>query len=194
MGVVMGVVMDVMLDLVTGVHAVAAVLLIVSGILKLRDPAPTVEFLGSVGLLGSSGPDIGDGPRQTAAARIIGGFEIAVGLAGLVVGGNFPALVVAALYLMFAGLVGRAMTLGLPSCACFGSADTPPSSAHIVVDLVLAAVSVAAVGADAPVDVMDSQPLGGLLFVVVVGVVAGVLLTLLKVSPGTSGRSRSQRA
>ncbi len=188
----MGMVMGLVIDAVSGVHAAAAVLLIVSGLLKVRDPAPTVEFLGSIGSGSSSGSGVG--PRQNGAVRLIGGFEIAVGVVGLVVGGTFPALVVAALYLLFAGLVGRAMRLGLSSCACFGSADTPPSAVHLAIDLVLAAVSVAAVGADTPVDVMDSQPLGGLLFVVVVGVVAGALLALLRVSPGAAGRSGSQRA
>ncbi len=174
--------------LITGAHTVAAVLLIISGTFKFPDPVSTVEFLGRVGLPLPAGDR-----RDRWFGRAIAVFEIVAGTAVLAVGGPFIAALVGAVYVVFTVLVLVAVGRGVDSCACFGRVDTPPTVRHAMIDLVLAAASFVAMAADTPLEVMDGQPGGGVVFVIIVGVVAGVIYGLLEAAPRSVGRGRGQR-
>lgn len=117
-------------------HAVGSLLLVVSGVAKLVFPHPATRFLGGAGL-----------SDRVSIARALGGVELAVGLAGLSVGGPIPAMTVAVVYTVFALVVLRAIGRGSASCGCFGRVDSPPSMVHAVGNLFLAAVSILAAGA-----------------------------------------------
>ncbi|GAA4348495.1 MauE/DoxX family redox-associated membrane protein [Angustibacter luteus] len=115
-------------------YLAAAVLLVLAGLPKLRDPLPLVRAVRSVGLPAGRTP-----VRAAAAAEVLGG------VLALVRPGRLTAVLVAVAYLVFTGFVALALSRGgvLGSCGCFGRPDTPPTRAHLVVTGLLAASGVA---------------------------------------------------
>lgn len=127
------------MQIALAVCASAALLLICSGLAKLRSPGPTVQTLDQLGL-----PGWGRLPR-IAAVRALGLGEITAGATMLALGGRGPAAALAVLYLAFAMVVSTLLRRGRgSSCGCFGAADAPVSRAHLAVDLAAAAAAVAA--------------------------------------------------
>ena len=103
--------------------------------------------------------------------------EAALGAVALVFPRPATAVLVALSYLCFFGVVAYARRRGGPlaTCGCFGRPDTPPTTLHLVLDLVLASAAVA-VALGAPNDgtlvtQLTHQPWAGfpLLFVSAVG-------------------------
>lgn len=117
----------------------------------------------------------------------IGIIESAVGVAALAIGGPALAAATGTLYVGFVIVVWRAIATGAESCGCFGRVDAPPSKIHIIGNVGLAAVSFVAIGADTPLDVMDGQPAGGVGFVFLVGVLAGLALVAFTALPEALG-------
>ena len=70
--------------------------------------------------------------------RLLALGEAALGLAAVLVGGRLTALLVAGSYAAFTAFVLLARARGgvLASCGCFGRADTPPTTTHVVVTAV----------------------------------------------------------
>ena len=167
------------MDVVVALHAAAALLLVVAGLAKLLRPAPTTDLLSTLGL-----------PQHPALTLGIGSGECVVGVAALGVGGPLAAAATGALYLGFVFVVWRAISAGAVSCGCFGRVDAPPSWIHIVGNLALAVVSFVAVSGESPLEVMDDQPVGGLGFVLVVGVLAGLALVAFTALPEALGARR----
>lgn len=118
---------------------ISAALLVVSGIAKLVDPAPTVGALRAARL-----------PHRGSLARALGLTEIVVAVTAIVFGGIAVAGV-AVMYLAFTVFVVVAIRLDLPlaSCGCFGKSDTPPTWLHAVYNTsaAVAAAVVATTGA-----------------------------------------------
>ena len=164
------------MDVVVALHASAALLLLVAGLAKVVRPAPTTSLLATLGL-----------PERPALAVAIGVVELTVGSAALAIGGPALAVATGLLYVGFALVVWRAMAAGAESCGCFGRVDAPPSWIHVLGNAGLAAVSFAAAAGDSPVDVMDGQPAGGVAFVLVVGVVAGLAIVAFTALPEALG-------
>lgn len=160
------------MDVVVALHAAAALLLLVAGMAKIVRPAPTTDLLVALGLPGRAEMVVG-----------IGVVEVIVGLGALAVGGPVTAMATGVLYVGFTGAVVRAMRAGAASCGCFGRIDAPPSWLHVGGNAALAALSFVAAGGDAPIDVMDGQPAGGIGFVVLVGVLAGLFLVVFTALP-----------
>jgi len=168
---------------IVAVHAAAAVLLAIGGAAKIARPTTASDLFESLGL-----------PRTklvTLLTRGLGVFEVAVGTVALAVGGTLPAAAVACLYAVFAVATLRAVVAGVADCGCFGMRGVPPSWLHVIVDLVLAAASLAAVGQSTPVEVMEGQPAGGAGFMLAVGVMAGLLLAMFTVAPKALAFRRS---
>jgi hypothetical protein len=163
-------------DVVVALHAAAALLLIVAGGAKIARPAPTTELLSALGL-----------PERRSLTVAIGVLESFVGLAALVVGGPLAAAATGVLYVGFVAVVWRAMAAGAVSCGCFGRVDAPPSWIHVAGNAALAVVSFAAIAGDAAVEVMDAQPAGGVGFVLLVGVIAGLALVAFTALPEALG-------
>lgn len=111
------------------VTAVGAVLLGAAGLFKLVRPSETSPALKAVGL-----------PSSLAIIRALGAGEIALGLA--VIASPSPLLLglMAGTYLAFAGFSLVALRSGAPlrSCGCFGKIDTPPSSIHVGINVLIA--------------------------------------------------------
>jgi len=156
-------------------------LLVLSGGIKLRDPEPTRGALRAVGL-----PSTGGAVAALAVA------EITAGAGSVVLVSPIAPAAVAILYLGFSAFVAAALRLDLPiqSCGCFGRSDTPPGWGHVVVNLAAAgaAIAVASNGGTDILQILDSQPAGGIPYVgfVVLGAfLVGAILTDL---PAASGR------
>jgi hypothetical protein len=157
-----------------GPYLAAALLLVVAGAAKVRDP----------GDLATAAP-VGRG-----TVRALAGAELVLGLVAVLRPSTVVAALVALSYVGFAGYVTwlRAVGGALATCGCFGAVDTAPTRAHVVVDLALAAAaaSVAAgpVGGWLP-DVLDGQPGGGWPLVLTAPAIAllayGVLSPLARV-------------
>ncbi len=165
------------MDAATALYASAAVLLVIAGVVKVIRPANTAALLDDLGAP-SFGPI--DGTRITFGLGVV---EIVLGLTALV--GEIPAvaLAVGVLYVVFSATVWRAMRLGAGSCGCFGRVDAPPSWWHVIGNLALAGCSFAAATGRSPLEVMQDQPLGGIGFVVLVGVLAGLELIVFTALP-----------
>src|SRR4051794_11422387 len=115
----------------TGLFHAVAIVMLISGASKWRDPAPFTSTW--LALWGRP-------PRGTT--RAVGAIEVVLGLAAL--SGRFGgalALVVAAAHVAFAVVVALAIGHGLPSCGCFGRRAAPPGKLHVVTNLASALVA-----------------------------------------------------
>ncbi len=167
----------------TVLYASGAVVLVIAGVSKAKAPAATAALFDDWG-----------GPARLASSRVVlvrmlGTVEITLGLVALVASAPIVARLVGALYIGFALAVGRAMSVGAGSCGCFGRVEVPPSWYHVIGNTVLAAAAFVAASRATPIEVMDSQPRGGLGFVFLVGVLAGLaLLTFTTLPEATKAR------
>ena len=158
-----------------GPYLMFAVLLVVSGLPKLSNPASTARALEGIGL-----------PPRRWLGQAVGLVEIVVGVSAIAVGGRAPAAAVALLYAGFAGFILVAMrSSSVKSCGCFGADDTPPSALHLVVDV--AAAGFATVLVFNPIGdvtaVMSATPWAGLPLLLLVMVGAWLSLLVLAVLP-----------
>jgi hypothetical protein len=163
------------MDGLAGPLFIAASLVVVAGIPKVADPSDTTRALRSVGL-----------PGTDLLVRGLAVAEVAIGISVIVLGGRFTSGLLALLYAGFAGFIVLAMRRGgsVASCGCFGKADTPPTMAHVLLDVSAATVALAATIAP-PASLsalLGDQPAFGIPFVafVAMGAWLGYLvLTLL---------------
>jgi len=163
-------------DALAGPFLAAAVLLVAAGASKLAEPLPLVRALRSARL-----------PAPASAVRALAGAEVGLGLTALLTGARAAALGVALSYAAFTGFVLLARRRGgvLASCGCFGKADTPPTTTHVVVTAALAGVAGAvAVRPLGPVpDLLAGSPLGGLALLLATAAVAATGYLVLAVLP-----------
>lgn len=114
--------------------AVFSLLLIVTGIAKIVRPADVEKALKRLGM-----------PAFGGVGVAIGVVEVVVGAAALLI----PQLlfIQAGMYALFAVWVFVALRSGSPiaSCGCFGRDDTPPTVAHIALNVLAVVVSSLAV-------------------------------------------------
>lgn len=124
-----------MSQVLTGPVLMAAALVCVAGVAKLREPAGAVRALIVLGL-----------PARRAYVRALGCVELAAGAAVLVApAGPLPDSVLAALYATFAGASAVLRRRGA-GCGCFGETGgegESVSAAHVALSAVLALVCAA---------------------------------------------------
>lgn len=127
---------DAPLPIHAGLLAAYALLLVVSGFMKILQPKYTVGALNAARL-----------PSSISLVYVLGTSEIAIGLFVVMEGGPISAAALTALYLGFAGFVVYALRNRLPiaSCGCFGKSDTPPSSIHLVLNSTAVVAGIAGV-------------------------------------------------
>ena len=102
-------------------HA-AAGLVLLAGVAKLRRPGATAEALALTRV-----------PTTTGLVRVLGGAEIALAAAVLVVGGPWLFAALAATYLGFTTVAERQRRAGR-GCGCFGATTTRVGPLHLGVD------------------------------------------------------------
>ncbi|HJQ77620.1 MAG TPA: MauE/DoxX family redox-associated membrane protein [Acidimicrobiia bacterium] len=148
--------------------AIFSLLLVLTGVAKILSPRDVARAIGALGL-----------PTWTPLGVVIGTVEVGVGVGALLVGAGLWAQGV--LYAGFAGWIYLALRREVPlaSCGCLGKDDTPPTWAHLVMNLIAVAVSLAAAAAG-PV-----RLIGGLGSIAQLAVVAaGVLLAYIVLTDG----------
>jgi hypothetical protein len=150
--------------LACGPFLAACALLATAGATKTLRPAPSHAAARALGLPGTHG-----------ALRTVGAAELAIGIAGVVIGGA-AAIAVAALYgaLTIAALLLWRRAPDLP-CGCIGASTAPASGAHVVLNACAAAAAAAAAFGPRPVTVVADQPLAGIPFLALVAVAAGLV-------------------
>jgi len=166
------------MDALAGPVVVACVLVALAGGLKLLRPAPTAGALRAIRL-----------PSSRFFVRTLGLGELVLGVAAVATFARPLLVLVAAAYIAFAGFVVAALQSDTPlqSCGCFGQADTPPSGAHVVVNLA-AAGTLCAAGLTGPsgLDViLPDQPWSAVPFVLLVIVCSYLCVVMLTVLPLT---------
>lgn len=125
---------------------------------------------------------------------VLGGLEVSVAVAAIVLGGPWLPLVAATMYLGFAAFVANALARKLPirSCGCFGAPDTPPGRIHLVVNLL--AAGTLALAFFEPIDFVAQIAVGGfaqnVAFIVFTAATVYLLYALLAVLPLTSAAGR----
>jgi hypothetical protein len=171
-----------------GPFAIVAIVLAVGGVLKAFEPADTANAMRALRL-----------PGGPLFVRLAGTAEAVVAVAALVTGSTVFVLIVAASYTVFACVVILALRTGRPisSCGCFGKVETPPSAVHVAIDIAAAAAAVGAgiagAGSVALPDVLADQPLGGVPFILLVGVGVGLTFLALTTLPKTLAAGRAVR-
>lgn len=118
----------------------AAALLAAAGLGKLRSPAVAGTMLRRA-LPAALRP-----LARPATVRLAGLAELAVGAAVVLTGARAALALLAAAYLVFAAVTVRLIASGQrASCGCFGRADAPVGTAHLVLNAAAAAVALAGV-------------------------------------------------
>jgi hypothetical protein len=136
-------------DVLTGPFAVAAIVVAVAGISKLRAPAVATAALYELGL-----------PSASWIARLLGVGEVALGAWCLIAPGVFAAAALGCCYLAFA-LTALTLARRRAACGCFGDHQQPASLGQSAISGALAAVCVvAAVAGPHDVGWVLSRPAG----------------------------------
>lgn len=166
-----------------GPYWVAAVVLAVAGIAKLRRPSAVTEALRAVGL-----------PASPTTAIGLGVGELVLAVSVFAVGGPIPGLLTAGAYLAFAAVAARLASLAAnPSkpmigCGCFGRSATPIGPTHVFANVALAAASLTAVlTSDTPSlpAVAADLPALGLAHLLLIAAAAAATVAILTVLPET---------
>lgn len=168
------------MGVLAGPFSAAAALLVVGGAPKLVRPASTAGALASLRL-----------PASPQLVRLLGAAEVAVAGAALLTGARLAAGLMAVAYAGFATFIGLALARpGLvKSCGCFGRADTPPTSAHLVVNIAAAGVAAAvAIGGGGQLEI-GSSPLAGLPLVGLTALCAWLGYLALALLPRASAKA-----
>jgi Methylamine utilisation protein MauE len=141
---------------------VAALVLCVAGVAKLRAPQTAAAALGT----------------RPGVIRALALGELALGLACVVHPTRALAVALALLYGLFA-IVAAVLRRRRVACGCFGDDELPVSRAHVIAsELLCALAAAAAIASPRGADWLASQPVatGGVL---AVGIAASVYATLL---------------
>jgi hypothetical protein len=125
-------------DVLTAPLAVAALVLVVAGVAKLRAPAPAVGALRELGL-----------PAAAPPIRAFAAGEIALGVWALASPTTVAATALAGCYAAFAGLA-LLLASRRAACGCFGEGDFPASRGQALISAVLAVACAAATIWSAP--------------------------------------------
>lgn len=159
------------MDALAGPLHLLALVLVVSGVQKLVDPRPAGTAMRSATL------PVPFGERATGTA--LGVAETTTGLVAVAVPHALAAAWLGVFYLALAGFVVRLRRRDASAgCGCFGSSSAPPTTAHVVVNLVAAAValSTAVTGVPDIVDVLDGGPGVAVPYLALLATGAGLVL------------------
>ncbi len=143
--------------------AIFSLLLILTGIAKLRSPNDTARALRAMNI-----------PMPRVATGLVASLEVVVGTGALALGSSLLYGVQAGLYAVFLAWVIAALVKEVPmaSCGCLGREDTPPYWGHVILNVVaVAASAAAAISGNVPVAGVPES--AAFLLVVVVGTALG---------------------
>ena len=163
--------------------AVLGVVLVVSGIMKLADTAPTEAMFGAMRL-----------PDSAVVVRLVALYEIVVGVGVIVFGGRLFAALVGVSFAVFTVVSALLLARGerSVSCGCFGRSSATISPIHVAVDGVATAVAVVAtvLGVPAFFDIAADLPGAGIPQALLILLTAALTIAVLTVLPETMQAAR----
>jgi hypothetical protein len=161
-----------------GPFLIASVVLALAGVRKLVDPDSTRGALRQMGL-----------PWRGPVVVLLAVGEVFTGLYAAIDGSRAAGIAVMAWYLGFAVFVAVALRRSVPlaSCGCLGKPDTPPTPAHLLVNVLFTAVALGvAIDPYGPTaDLLGDQPAAGVPLLLWVGLGVYVTYLVLAVLPAT---------
>jgi Methylamine utilisation protein MauE len=116
-------------EALTSPFLLAALVLCIAGVAKLRAPTAASRAAAILGL-----------PSSPVAVRSLAGVELVIGGWALVAPSAVLSGAVAALYLLFA-VLSTLLARRRASCGCFGESDAPASKVQALLSAILAAIS-----------------------------------------------------
>jgi hypothetical protein len=119
-------------DVLTDPFAVAAIVVAVAGLSKLRAPAVAARALRELGI-----------PAGSGLVRVLAAAEVALAVWCLIKPGGPWAVVLACCYAAF-WVISLLLARRRASCGCFGQGEVPASVAQSLISAVLAVVCLAA--------------------------------------------------
>lgn len=157
----------------------AAAVLVLSGIAKLRQPGALLQPLRQLRL-----------PARPAFARAVGLAELSVGVAVLAT--SLPAVAAASAVVWAALLVAAVRLRGGADCGCFGAASQPVGPAHLVVNAIFTVAAAVTVADPAPSlgAVPDAGGVAIATYVLLLFAGAGAVSAILTAPAATSPTSR----
>jgi hypothetical protein len=154
-----------MSEVLAGPFAVAAIVLAVAGVAKLRAPAGAERGLAELGVTRAS----------RTVVRVLAAAEVALATVALAQPGRVAAALLAALYAAFAG-VSALLARRRAACGCFGAGDTPASAVQSACSAMLALIALAAV-LWPPHGILDRSP--AVAAILVIGSAGAALATVV---------------
>lgn len=154
--------------------------LVVSGVTKLRDTDPTQQMLKALRL-----------PAGPAVVLAVGLAEIVFGVAAFVIGGLLLSVAVALAYGVFAVVSVRLLRQGGEvGCGCFGTRSTRITGAHVAVNLGSCLVAIAGAAANVPgfVDARADLVWAGLPQLGLIAIGTSFVVTIMTVLPEVATR------
>lgn len=157
--------------MIWGIVVAAAVVLAIAGVAKMAKPAAAVDAIRIAGL-----------PASTATVTLLGVGELVLGVVVALWQPLWAAALLGVAYLVFAGFSLRLSLVrgGAVSCGCFGQRDAPIGVEHVVVNLLVVGVVVAAVASGGARTIDPSAALGSI----------ALLLGFLALMPGLRASRR----
>ena len=147
---------------------VATGVLVLAGLSKIQRPSATAGALRELSI-----------PQPVMSARLLGGFEVALGVLAIATGHWLLWLGVGLSYVGFTAFVLWALadSSRIGSCGCFGREDTPATVGHAVFNAAAAALAFVAV-VD-PVRITEFAGSGFEAFLSVVLIIAAIALSIV---------------
>jgi hypothetical protein len=161
-------------DAAVGPTYVAALLLVFSGVGKLRNPKPAAQALFTARW-----------PHSSALVRTVGLAEITAPLLLLTLGA-IGATAIAVIYAGFFAFIASVLlrNLDLTSCGCTGAAETPPTWLHAVLNAIASVAAATGAAAGIPAVSVSLSELGAMAPTSLLGVLASAWLAYLVVTNG----------
>lgn len=157
--------------------------MLVAGLTKLRSPSATQEALRELGL-----------PARTPLARVLGAAEVCLGALCILLPGRVETAILASAYLTLAATVGLRLLRGerRAPCGCFGDSSAPTNFGHLLLNLICAAVAVAATIQPPPaLTTIIGRGLPATALLIGIGCSVYMTVALLTLFPGSWGAYRA---
>ncbi len=160
---------------------IALGVLVAAGAAKLLRPSPTATALRAVRI-----------PAPLATARLLGLFEIALGLGAAITGSPLLYATVAATYAAFTLFVLWTLNGNedAVSCGCFGHEDTPPTPGHVAYNAAAAAIAGLMISDPVAIGDFDGSLVEGVISIAVIALGISLVIAALTSLPRTLAIAR----
>lgn len=163
---------------------VATGVLIVAGFAKLRSPSATASSLRELRV-----------PAPLTAARLLGAYEVLLGVAAIITAAPVLWGLIGLSYLGFSGFVVWALadSSRVGSCGCFGSEDTPATTGHLIFNAVASAVAMLTALNPVSLSSFDGSAFDAAVAIILIATGTALSIAALTVLPRTLAAASQQQ-